>query len=92
MLFVCQYSLLNLANKCLEPGFRLHVRAHNTLASVFSLTHDAPQDPVTYCDLLIIKRCNVLKIRRCLHPPHLPFKNLVRETEYPSSPFKNASS
>ncbi|CAL1535656.1 unnamed protein product [Lymnaea stagnalis] len=38
-------SCLKLAGKCISPAFRMHMRAHGTVAKIFSLLHDACTDP-----------------------------------------------
>jgi len=38
-------SCLKLAGKCIQPAFRMHLRAHGTVTKIFSLLHDACTDP-----------------------------------------------
>ncbi|XP_064623648.1 wings apart-like protein homolog [Lineus longissimus] len=38
-------STLSLANKCIEAAFRMHLRAHGTVAKIFSALHDACCNP-----------------------------------------------
>lgn len=38
-------SAITLASKCSAPAFRMHVRAHGTVAKFFRALHDATQDP-----------------------------------------------
>ncbi|KAG8228189.1 hypothetical protein J437_LFUL008627 [Ladona fulva] len=38
-------SAISLAAKCMEPAFRMHLRAHGTVAKFFRALHDATCDP-----------------------------------------------
>lgn len=38
-------SAITLASKCMVPAFRMHVRAHGTVAKFFKALHDATKDP-----------------------------------------------
>ncbi|XP_046405149.1 protein wings apart-like isoform X2 [Ischnura elegans] len=38
-------SAISLAAKCMEPAFRMHLRAHGTVAKFFRALHDATSDP-----------------------------------------------
>ena len=38
-------STLTLASKCMEPPFRMHLRAHGTVTKFFSELKDAPKNP-----------------------------------------------
>ena len=35
-------SAMSLASKCMEPAFRMHLRAHSTVAKFFQALKDAP--------------------------------------------------
>ncbi|XP_072385694.1 uncharacterized protein [Diabrotica undecimpunctata] len=37
-------SAITLASKCMAPAFRMHVRAHGTVAKFFKALHDAPKN------------------------------------------------
>ncbi len=37
-------STITLASKCMEPGFRMHLRAHGTVTQFFAELRDAPQN------------------------------------------------
>lgn len=37
-------SAITLAGKCMAPAFRMHVRAHGTVAKFFKALHDATTD------------------------------------------------
>lgn len=37
-------SAITLAGKCMAPAFRMHVRAHGTVAKFFRALHDATRD------------------------------------------------
>lgn len=39
-------SAITLASKCMVPAFRMHVRAHGTVAKFFKALHDATKDQV----------------------------------------------
>lgn len=39
-------SAITLASKCMAPAFRMHVRAHGTVAKFFKALHDATRDQV----------------------------------------------
>lgn len=39
-------SAITLASKCMVPAFRMHVRAHGTVAKFFKALHDATIDQV----------------------------------------------
>lgn len=39
-------SAITLASKCTAPAFRMHVRAHGTVAKFFRALHDATNDQV----------------------------------------------
>jgi len=39
-------SAIRLASKCMAPAFRMHVRAHGTVAKFFKALHDATKDQV----------------------------------------------
>lgn len=39
-------SAISLASKCMAPAFRMHVRAHGTVAKFFKALHDATRDQV----------------------------------------------
>ena len=41
-------SAITLASKCTAPAFRMHVRAHGTVAKFFRALHDATNDQVIY--------------------------------------------
>lgn len=41
-------SAITLASKCMVPAFRMHVRAHGTVAKFFKALHDATKDQVTF--------------------------------------------
>ena len=38
-------STVTLATKCMEPPFRMHLRAHGTMNKFFAELRDAPQNP-----------------------------------------------
>ena len=38
-------STVTLASKCMEPSFRMHLRAHDTMNKVFAELRDAPKNP-----------------------------------------------
>ncbi len=38
-------STVTLASKCMEPGFRMHLRAHGTVTQFFSELRDSPKNP-----------------------------------------------
>jgi hypothetical protein len=40
-------SAITLASKCMAPAFRMHVRAHGTVAKFFRALHDATKDQVS---------------------------------------------
>ena len=35
---------MTLASKCMEPGFRMHLRAHGTVTKFFAELRDAPEN------------------------------------------------
>ena len=37
---------MSLASKCMEPAFRMHLRAHSTVAKFFQALKDAPTKAV----------------------------------------------
>lgn len=37
---------MSLASKCMEPAFRMHLRAHSTVAKFFQALKDAPSQAV----------------------------------------------
>ena len=37
---------MSLASKCMEPAFRMHLRAHSTVAKFFQALKDAPSKAV----------------------------------------------
>ena len=37
---------MSLASKCMEPAFRMHLRAHSTVAKFFQALKDAPSHAV----------------------------------------------
>lgn len=39
-------SAITLATKCMTPAFRMHVKAHGTVAKIFRALHDATKDQV----------------------------------------------
>lgn len=39
-------SAITLASKCMAPAFRMHVRAHGTVAKFFKALHDSARDQV----------------------------------------------
>nr|CAG4640633.1 EOG090X017M [Eulimnadia texana] len=41
-------SAVSLAAKCMAPAFRMHLRAHSTVAKFFKALKDAPSKPVTF--------------------------------------------
>lgn len=45
-LFRC-LSAMSLASKCMEPAFRMHLRAHSTVAKFFQALKDAPSKAVS---------------------------------------------
>lgn len=51
-------SAIRLASKCMAPAFRMHVRAHGTVAKFFKALHDATKDQVI-CFIFI--ECNIYK-------------------------------
>ena len=40
-------SAMSLASKCMEPAFRMHLRAHSTVAKFFQALKDAPTKAVS---------------------------------------------
>lgn len=40
-------SAMSLASKCMEPAFRMHLRAHSTVAKFFQALKDAPSKAVS---------------------------------------------
>lgn len=44
-------SAITLASKCTAPAFRMHVRAHGTVAKFFRALHDATNDQVIYTSI-----------------------------------------
>ena len=48
VLLTCRcLSAITLASKCMAPAFRMHVRAHGTVAKFFRALHDATKDQVS---------------------------------------------
>lgn len=39
-------SAITLATKCMTPAFRMHVKAHGTVAKIFRALQDATKDQV----------------------------------------------
>jgi len=39
-------SAISLATKCMTPAFRMHVKAHGTVAKIFRALQDATKDQV----------------------------------------------
>ena len=56
-------AALNLAQKCMVPSFRMHLRAHGTVIKFFSALSDAHSDHVSYVQtssllqLLLVHLC-----------------------------------
>lgn len=56
--FVCScLSAITLASKCMAPAFRMHVRAHGTVAKFFRALHDATKDQVSVGVLICSGEC-----------------------------------
>jgi len=50
---------MSLASKCMEPAFRMHLRAHSTVAKFFQALKDAPSQAVRgYSSLSNNLSCN----------------------------------
>ena len=48
-------SCIGLAQKCILPSFRMHIRAHGTVAVIFGNLHDAGSDPsLALCTALLM--------------------------------------
>lgn len=47
-------SAISLASKCMAPAFRMHVRAHGTVAKFFKALHDATRDQVISKKIIIV--------------------------------------
>jgi hypothetical protein len=45
-------SAMSLASKCMEPAFRMHLRAHSTVAKFFQALKDAPSKAVSVLALI----------------------------------------
>lgn len=45
---------LNLAQKCMTPAFRMHLRAHATVIKFFRALSDAPSHPVSCHYILLV--------------------------------------
>lgn len=52
-------SAIRLASKCMAPAFRMHVRAHGTVAKFFKALHDATKDQVIITQLLVHLICSM---------------------------------
>lgn len=46
--FVLSFSCVGLAQKCIIPAFRMHLRAHGTVTKIFMCLQDAAGDPVSF--------------------------------------------
>lgn len=49
-------SAIRLASKCMAPAFRMHVRAHGTVAKFFKALHDATKDQVLMFTYITIQQ------------------------------------
>jgi hypothetical protein len=76
-------SAITLATKCMTPAFRMHVKAHGTVAKIFRALQDATKDQVTFfftnlVTYIMLNYC--LEFRDVYSYSHVCFKS--RSFEY----------
>lgn len=54
-------AAINLAQKCMVPSFRMHLRAHGTVIKFFSALSDAHSDNVS----VVLNKCIPIKLVMC---------------------------
>lgn len=47
-------SAITLATKCMTPAFRMHVKAHGTVAKIFRALQDATKDQVFIVNIIYL--------------------------------------